>query len=381
MNRRLLIVGALAAAVIAVAWFLTNFERVPVTERTPMSGEARLRPFLAAERFAARMGMRSTEKRSIPELDALPVAGVLLLPAQRQALDSRRIDRLIAWVERGGHLIVEAEFLGVADPLLDKVGVRRSQGAQGFKPIPVAIPGSERKLSVLLAGAVGLQPPVAKPRLIAGPRAAASLVSFARGKGMITATGSLAFARNQRIGDHDHAEFLWVLLGLTGAGEFDVFFRPERLSLWSFLVGHADAALLSAAALLALWLWRIAPRFGPVAPDPPPGRRRLLDHLRASGRYFWARGLRELLVSAARDSALRRVARAHPDFSSAPPAERAARLAAAAGIPRGDAAVLLSEGGTERAAEFMAVVHQAQRVHAALDHGVTGGDQPTQGEK
>src|SRR5258705_6451141 len=64
-------------------------------------------------------------------------------------------------------------------------------------------------------------------------------LSFAWGKGLVTAAASLDFARNRLIGEHDHAEFLWLLLDSTAAPEFDVFFRPERLSLWQFLVDPA----------------------------------------------------------------------------------------------------------------------------------------------
>jgi len=153
------------------------------------------------------------------------------------------------------------------------------------------------------------------------------------------------------------------------ATEFQVYWHPLRLSLWGFLTEHALAALAASSALLLVWLWRIAPRFGPVAPDAPPARRRLLDHLRASGRYYWAVNLRERLLVAARDAALRRVLRAQPEFAVAPPQERAARLAALAGVPLGDAQRLLDAGGAIRGVAFIQVMQTAQRVHAALERG------------
>jgi hypothetical protein len=148
-----------------------------------------------------------------------------------------------------------------------------------------------------------------------------------------------------------------------------VYWHPVRLSLWGFLTENAAAALTASFALLVMWLWRIAPRFGPVAPDAPPARRRLLVHLRASGRYYWALDLRERLLIAARDAALRRVLRAQPEFAAAPPPERAARLAALASVPVGDAQRLLDAGGAIRGAAFIQVVQTAQRVHAALERG------------
>lgn len=126
MNARVLVpVALLALAVLGAIWFLQNFEQMPVKERVGPSGEARVRDFLAAERFAERMGLPARELRSLVDLDSLPVGGVLLLPNRRQAIDSPRITRLLTWVQAGGHVIAEAEFPGVDDPLLGAVGISR----------------------------------------------------------------------------------------------------------------------------------------------------------------------------------------------------------------------------------------------------------------
>jgi hypothetical protein len=112
-----------------VWWWKATFVRVPTKVWVRESGEARLRPFLAAERFAERMGVSAKELRSVPELDALAAGGVLLLANQRQSLDRQHVERVLAWVQAGGHLIAEAEYLGVADPLFDQLAVRRSAPA------------------------------------------------------------------------------------------------------------------------------------------------------------------------------------------------------------------------------------------------------------
>ena len=369
-NRILAVAGLALLAGLATLWFVTNYERVSYKERVGPSSEARLRQFLAAERFAERMGVRSSEIRSLPELDALAPAGVLLMPAQRQALEPRRLREIAAWVERGGHLIAEAEFPGVPDPLLDILGVQReaTQAEASGKPLGVEIDG--RKLGVVIVSRTVLRPPAgARVELAAGAPGAARLVSFHRGKGMVTASTSLEFARNFQIGAHDHAELLWDLLTLTPATSLQVFHRPVKLSLAGFLREHAPEAIGAGLLLLALWLWRVAPRFGPVAPDAPPARRRLLDHLRASGRYYWAKGLRAELASAARDAALRSLARAQPDFADASPAEKVSRLAALTGASSEEARRFLAAGGAMNGADFIRLAHQAQRTHAALEKG------------
>jgi hypothetical protein len=360
----LVLAGIAALMALGVVWFRANFEKVMAKEWVGASGEARTRQFLAAERFAERMGWKASELRSLPDLDALPASGVLLLPNRRQALTAERLNELLRWVERGGHLIAEAEYAGVPDPLFDLLRVTRSDGPPIVKPLSVELPQSGRRLTVFLPGSMKLE-----TKHDVRFRIGEQLVSFTRGRGIVTVATGLYFARNRSIGTNDHAELLWHLLGLTPARELVVYFRPERLSLWGFLKDNAAPALAACTLLLALWLWSIVPRFGPVAPDAPPGRRRLLDHLRASGRYYWVKGLRSRLVVAARDAALRRMARAQPDFASAPAAERAARLSSLTEISREEAHAFLNAAGAMRGAEFIKVAQHAQRVHSALEKG------------
>jgi hypothetical protein len=363
-GRILALVGVVALAGLAVAWWRAHFERVPVNEWVGASGEARVRQFLAAERFAERMGREATEARSLAALDALPARGALILPAHRQPLSAERLSELVRWAERGGHLIAEAEPIGVPDRLLDMLAVRR-EAAPAPKTLSVELPATGRRLTVAMPSNMKLVLPGAEVRL----RASEQLVSFARGRGVVTVAATLGFARNHAIGEHDHAELLWHLLKLTPGGELVVYWSPMRLSLWDFLRANAAPVLVAAALLLVLWLWSIVPRFGPVARDAPPGRRRLLDHLRASGRYYWTQGLRSRLVVAARDAALRRIARAQPDFAAASQAERISRLASLARISREEAARFLSAAGAMRGADFIRIAQHAQRIHSALEKG------------
>lgn len=373
-----MLIGALV--VLFVAWFLNTHDRVTAKDWVGPTGEARLRPFLAAERLAERMGMEAEEIRSIPALDELPAESILVLPAGRQEMHARMVADLVRWVERGGHLVVEAEYLGVPDPLLDRLGVTRARAEDMRKPLAVVAPDGRRRLTVYFGDAMQIETTSENVRY----RIAENLLSFSRGEGIVTVATSLNFARNpgyedhaaqlskrpaRSIGAHDHAELFWQIVSPDPDRLLQVYFRPERLSLWSFLAANAAPALAATGLLLALWLWSIAPRFGPVAPDVPPGRRRLLDHLRASGRFYWAQGLRSRLVVAARDAALRRMARAQPDFAGASPAEKAMRLALVAGITREEAARFLSAAGAMRGADFIRIAQHAQRVHRALEKG------------
>jgi len=367
VSGRRLFFACLGVLGIALAsWFVSRFERVTSREWVKPTGEARLRPFLAAERFAKRMGIAATEVRAATKMQALPQADVLLMPNRRQDLDGGRINQIVAWVQGGGHLIIEAEVPGVPDPLLERFSVKRSGAGIVFKPLHVEVGGA--RLNVQLAAPLKLEAP-GKPLVAASSGEELKLVSLASGKGIVTATVSLQFVRNGGIGELDHAALFWELLNLEEARELLIYVRPERLSLWRFLTEHAAPVLMAAAALLALWLWRIGPRFGPVAPDPAPARRRLLDHLRASGRFYWAKDMRARLLEAARDAALRRVARAQPDFAGMSQPERAVRLAELTGLPHEPVLRFLGATGELRGADFIRFAQLAQRIHSALEKG------------
>jgi hypothetical protein len=49
---------------------------------------------------------------------------------------------------------------------------------------------------------------------------------------------------------------------------------------------NAAPFLVALGVFLALALWRVTLRFGPLQPDPAPDRRSLLEHLSAMGRFY-----------------------------------------------------------------------------------------------
>lgn len=360
----------LVAALVGLgaAWFFLNFEQVAVRERVGMSGEARRNPYLALERLSERMGLPARALRSPAELADLPPRGVLLLPRARIELARRERDRLLEWVARGGAIVVEAEPPSVPDPLLDALGVQRIR--------PGKLPPGAVRLIAPDAGAERLRVAMPVAQLLRAPRAeyaagldeGALLLRIAYEHGRVTVLADSAPLRNDAIGGHDHAELGWRLArGAGDATAFLVFDRPQRLSLALWLRANAAHALAAAALFVALWLWRIAPRFGPIAPDPERARRSLLDHLRASGRFLWAAGQGARLAEAAREAALRRVQRAQPDLAALSAPERRSRLAGAFGLAGEDARrVLEAQPARMTVQDFVRSVRVYQAIHERL---------------
>ncbi len=368
MSRQAIWAIVVAVAVLGGAvWFFANFERVPDKEWTGYQGEARRNGFLAAERLLDRMGLRVRHLKTPIELRDLPPNGTLLLPARRSALAPAERERLLEWVRGGGHLVVENENHRLPDPILDALAVQRQpvKNPGPSRTAEVRLPHAPDALKVNLPSSQTLVAPADSFRVQG--KAATQLVHFRHGRGRVTALNDFGFMRNPAIGQNDHAEFLWQLVRFQpGTDAVFVFDNPQKLSLTQWLADNAWAVLAALALAVALWLWRIATRFGPIAPDPQPARRRLLDHLRASGRFQWTAGGAATLAEAAREAALRRVARAQPDFTALAPPERRARLAASFDLPAAEAERVLRPAQNLQPGEFVNAMRVFQRIHERL---------------
>ena len=375
MSRIQILTGGILLIAVAAgtAWFLRNFEQVTETVHTGYRGEALRNPWLAAERLLVRMDAKASTLRSLPELRSLPATATLLLPARHGLTRSLR-DSILQWVGSGGHLIVEAEPTGQPDPLLDAIGVKRiavkcpkdtGGGCEADELFEIALPGRETGSLVRLSRTPRLEAVDAEFSFDGGWGNA--LLQLRRGEGQVTVLNELDFASNPLIGTEQHARFLWELVSLP-PGEVMVYFfnRPGKLSLADWLKENAWAPLAGGVALLLLWLWYVAPRFGPIAPDPVRSRRRLLDHLRASGRFLWSRGGAQRMLDAARDSCMRRITRAHPDLLAISELERPRRLAEILGWPEDRARQLLAPASATKMMDFLQTIGLYQAVHEQL---------------
>lgn len=380
----LIVVGLGSAA----GWFLANFEQVPEKVWVGFQGKARRDWYLAGQRLLERMGLQVTPVREVPALRTLPPQGMLFLPAGRQAITPQLRESILSWVQQGGRLMVEPEPVHQPDPLLDELGVKRTAIDVEEEPtededspsppdtIDVALPEDLPAMKLRMYEHISVDSEHAVRSF--GGQYATTLLLMERGRGDVIVVNDFGLLDNYRIGEHDHAEFLWRVTQLRPAVREAAFFNnPQQLSLLDWLLLNAWPVLAAGAALLLLWLWRVAPRFGPVLPDPERQRRRLLDHLRASGRFLWSNGGRARLIEAAREACLRHVIRAHPDLLAAPESERAERIAQLLAMPVDLARQVVSAPTQSRAADFMQTISLYQEIHERLALRRTSRGTPT----
>jgi hypothetical protein len=371
---RLATLGLLMLMLALGAWFYFNFESASVRKHVGYQGEARRNSLLAATRLYERMGKQVRTLRRAAALAELPPGGTLILAHYRTGLVPRNLERVMAWVGTGGHLIVAAERHANRDPLLDWLEIERRESTQRAlrEPVAITLPHVPREMRVVVRNRVNLVERRQRALFRVDDREEAILLHYRHGAGQVSVLASLSFLRNVAIGEHDHAEFAWQLLQFNAASP-EIVMAPhiEADSLRAVLIEHAWQALVVAALLLAAWLWRVIPRFGPLVPDPLPVRRRLLDHLRASGLFHWNHGNAARLTGAAREACLQKVGRMHPGLAALPMPQRAVRMAQLARLPE-DQVLLALSGQPADPSQFTLLIRTLQAIEAGLTRRGTG---------
>ena len=153
------------------------------------------------------------------------------------------------------------------------------------------------------------------------------------GQGRLTVLSDSGFLVNQAIGEHDHAYVAARLIAPREAGKVWLLFDSDMPWLGALLWAGAPYALVSAGLLLALWLWSLGRRLGPLTPPPDRRRRDLLEHLDASGDFLWRHGRAALLVESSRRRILGAWLKRHPDVALADRHQQAEALADVTGEP------------------------------------------------
>lgn len=360
MRGRGLIFSILGAALLAALGLLlaANLEWAEQKVWVGWQGEARTNPYLAAKRFLDRSGWATECFHGMP-MAKLTGAGIVLLPARSRRLSPGQVAALVAFVENGGLLLAEAawtEDAGTAETqdLLFAAFGARAVANRWWEQLQEKSP-AERKafqdahhtLAVKLGDGTGaefrvrfapgsmLEDRASLAEAALGDDAGLKALVYRKGKGRAALFTDLAWIRNDRIGEHDHAAFLEALAALSGLerGRAALVIREEAPSLAAWLKDKAPAALAAFAALLVLALWSAMPRFGPLLPDPPEARRSLLEHLAACGRFQWRLKDGQPLLQAARRAALARIAQVHPSWGALGPDALSLRIAEHTRLP------------------------------------------------
>jgi hypothetical protein len=350
-------------------WFYTHFEQVTETVETDFQGKARYDSLLAAEYLLTRLGTTVLTANTMADLkNKLKLQDLLILVQDNKPLKEEQAAQLLRWVTTGGHLIMVSNTIYDEkdhtsennDPMLNAIHVFRYENdLDDLTPEPVPpteISWAATSLQVTFQPNYRLQSTYSNPTQEISDQYGTHLLTYPIGNGIITVLSDFEFIKNDAIGNHDHAQFLWHLVNLERPvtrvwfmqlrSQYDR--RPlntkkdNPASLWQVLWLNQWTVLLSTATLLLTWLWFASRRFGPVLPNPPQTRRRLLEHLEASGNFLWQQGQAQTLLHSTRQALLTRLNLAHPDWLQLPPPELSQRLAQVSNLPAKEIEIALT---------------------------------------
>ena len=295
--------------VASVVWFTSSFEFKELEEHVGFRGEAKTNSLYAARLFLKRMGIPA-ERQDL--LSTLPDTNtVVVLDTQRYTLSQQKVDALLAWVEHGGHLITRARVPTESTSLYDKsedhdpahlkpdylqtkLGIRVGKEIipdEEELPVPVTLHNMGYTLK---ADPLFFYELLADPKQKVFPQQyqkATWLLEQPWGNGMVTLAANLDFIENADIDNYDHAELFWHMVHALHKKPTSVWLlhQDDMPPLWNLLWRHAWALVITLALFLPLTLLALMPRFGPMQPLPAANRRRILEHIYASGIFMWQR--------------------------------------------------------------------------------------------
>ena len=390
--------------------FFTSHERVTQEENTGYSQEARRNNFYAAELFLKKYGMEIKSMASILQLKKMPDTNdVLFIPTERFDLGKDRVDEIMKWVNKGGHLIAVARYnygsdkktndllferLGVtarslidneifdefSDFLLERKPAKKDKQAKEAKqkdakkdknkrslrevfetnrtPILVEINNKQEEKRVYFnqdkwmsyenSYEVGWH--------VTGKNGA-QLLEFIVGDGRITLLSDINFMRNRQIDKFDHAAFLYSMVHLNNSKRNLWLIRSDDSpSLLSLMFTHAKPALIVFAVLLFAWLWYASRRFGPIAPNSSTSRRSVGEHIISSGYYYWRNRHRSELLASVQKAIQEQLAHTRPAWLKLSDEDLAEKIAGITHLDKTRILKAITATHVEKELEFTAII-------------------------
>lgn len=345
-NRKFWLISALALLLLLLlwTWFQRNFERRSIQVETGWSAAARRNPYLAAERFLQGAGIPADSAPSHGWLQDLPPTSDLLVIDRLESLNPQRQQRLRAWLEEGGQLLVEAVRLlepdeePPDDDFLASFGaLLRVDAGKQCKPeeviAKVAFDSHPELVEVGFDSRYYLQDTSNRASILATAGSQPRLLQYPVGDGLLMVASDLIFLTNRDIGNHDHA-FALALMSkqVDKVWLFYSYASSASQSLARILWHSAPHALIALALLLAALLWHFGRPIGPLLPAPSRARRNLADHLEASAMLLWRYGRGGLQLETTRRRVEQAWLRRHPLLRDLDNADRAEWISKQVGI-------------------------------------------------
>lgn len=361
MNQRSVIIVGICLTIIAGGfyWLSTKVESYTHQWDSGPELDVSFNPWYAAQTFLEKQDKESHRSFNLhPVFEHLQSYDAIVLYNSTTIANPATRERLENWINSGGHLIITAleewDFdLEFADPLLDDYGVRLYELEDEMfesEPEPAVEPGIDGSIGsefstdqneldyevedeeaaqscaftdydnlfdvkwnnewiqIESEGSYTLDDEYGNADRI-GHTWPNAVVQYRVGAGKLTVLMDTSIWHNDRIGDYDHAYFLWQLIKSDDIIWFVSSNESENLldKIWR----TAPYLLVGIITLLLLWGWRRWVRFGPLIPEPDNEHRQLLEHIEAATRFDWNHQQANVMIDSLRADIKTVVARQH----------------------------------------------------------------------
>lgn len=331
----LLIGLAVLVSVPLVVWFLRTHEQVSRTETLPPQGEASYNPLYVLGQALRADGLQVQARARLDMAAMSPAAGdTVVLLQDSGELPAPEVAALLAWVQRGGHLLVRTPPTGEDDKrqepaLLQALGV----GSLGFGSAcqPFQVEGEDRHREFCSGRRFDVSDAAyAKVQREWGNEDGYVFARIGHGRGVVDVLADMEFMKGQTdtdsflpaalrpkgiqtaavdgLHDRPHRDLTRYLLQPNyGKGTMWLVYASRPPSLWARMFFEGWPVWLPLLLSLLGWLWMRSQRFGSELPSPLAERRSLLEHVRASGELLLRQRQGPRLHAAVRGLFLRRL--------------------------------------------------------------------------
>ena len=391
MTRKGLVITALSTASIAmlVLWIGNHSSWQDIKVPMPPKGEALVNPFYAAQRFADRLGAKTTWDRTliVPRRDA-----VIVVSTWHWGLSRTRRQALEQWVESGGRLVVDDQLIDPDDEFEAWSGIVRrypdvktmTHWQPGQDPLcrrvreeseATAVPTIEADALWLCDLGFSWLESRRTARWALRDEKGLQAVRISIGRGSVTVINAAPF-RERALFDGDHGRVFVAASGLRRGDEVHFLSEDTYPSLLALTWRSGAPVVAIGLGLVGALLWRGATRFGPLAPPTVAARRSLADQIRGTGRFALHHGsglaLHAACVRALGEAARRRV----KNYGVLTPEERIAALARLTGFGTDALAAAIRHPDSSAAHDLrrtLALLEAARRdiliTHTRSEHG------------